>query len=153
MLSELVGKALAPFATRRGVAAADLAAAWPTIIGSRFADCTRPEKIVWPRGDANEGKPAVLIVRIDGPRAVLFQHETGQVVERVNAFLGYAAIGQVRIVQGPVAAAAKEVRKATPSLAPDTEAHLVVTVAKVEGEPLRAALERLGRGVLGDSRR
>ena len=51
-LSELVGKIVAPVTAKRGFAAADLVAAWPDIAGSRFADCTRPEKIVWPRGEA-----------------------------------------------------------------------------------------------------
>ena len=83
---------------------------------------------------ANEGKAAVLIVRIDGPKAVLFQHEAGQVVERVNAFLGYAAVGQVRIVQGPVGGSGASDRKERAPLAAAEEARLGATVAAVESE-------------------
>lgn len=153
MLSELVGKTIAPLTARRGFAAGDLIAAWPSIVGAPFTGCTRPDRIVWPRGAANEGKAAVLIVRIDGPKAVLFQHEAGQVVERVNAFLGYAAVGQVRIVQAPVGGSGASDRKERAPLAAAEEARLGATVAAVESEPLRAALQRLGRSVLGEERR
>ncbi len=95
-LSALVGRVIGPVAKRRGFATADLIAAWPEIVGARFADCTRPDKIVWPRGEANVDMPGVLTLKVDGPRAVLVQHELGQILERVNAFLGYGAVGQVR---------------------------------------------------------
>lgn len=152
-LSELVGKAIAPVIARRGFATADIVSAWPSLAGVAFARCTRPEKILWPRGDASERSPAMLVVRVDGPRAILFQHETGQIVERINAFLGYAAIGQIRIVQGPVAATKPTPAAAPRTLPPEEEARLSATVAAVDSTPLRAALERLGRGVLGEEAR
>lgn len=153
MLSELVGKAIGPLTARRGFAAADLIAAWPEIAGARFADCTRPEKIVWPKGEANEWRAALLVVKVDGPRAVFFQHEAGQVIERVNAFLGYAAIGRIRIVQGPVAAATDAAPKGAATLAAEDEARLDRSLAEVEDDALRAALGKLGRGVLADKSR
>ena len=118
MLTELVGKVLAPVTARRGLATADLIAAWPDIVGARYADWTRPEKIVWPRNRGaveGAGEPALLVLRVDGPRAVLIQHETSQIVEKVNSFLGYGAIGQLRIVQGPVAAPRRRHRQSNRS--------------------------------------
>ena len=44
--------------------------AWPEIVGQRFADCSRPERIAWPRGAAREGESGVLEIRVDGPRAL-----------------------------------------------------------------------------------
>ncbi len=67
--------------------------------------CTAPEKIVWPRHALTEDPPAgTLIIRADGPRAIFVQHELPQIVERVNAFFGYRAVAQARVVQGPVGA-------------------------------------------------
>jgi hypothetical protein len=153
LLAELVGKAIGPLAARRGFGTADLIAAWPEIVGTRFADCTRPDRIVWPKGAANEGKHALLVVRVDGPAAVLFQHETGQVVERVNAFLGYAAIGQVRIVQGAVGKSDGEAPATAAPITPEDEARLGGAIAPVDNEALRSALGRLGRGVLANKPR
>ena len=92
-----------PVTARRGFAKADLIAVWPEIAGPMHASCTAPEKIVWPRhGNADEPGAGTLFIRADGPRAIFVQHELPQIVERVNAFFGYRAVAQARIVQGPV---------------------------------------------------
>jgi hypothetical protein len=147
-LSALVGRVIGPVAKRRGFATADLIAAWPEIVGARFADCTRPDKIVWPRGEANVDMPGVLTLKVDGPRAVLVQHELGQILERVNAFLGYGAVGQVRIVQAPVERREKPAAPAEMAIAAQDEQRLAGAIGSVESPELRAALDRLGRGVL-----
>jgi hypothetical protein len=152
-LGELVGRVIEPVTKRRGFATTDLIAAWPEIVGSRFADCTRPEKIIWPRGEDMEGAPALLVIRVDGPRAIFVQHEAGQIVERVNAFLGYGAVGHLRIIQAPVSVkGAPETQNERP-LSQDAEAQLAETLSGVADDGLRAALDRLGRGVLADRRR
>ena len=152
-LSELIGQALKPLAGKRGFARADLVAAWPGIVGARYANCTRPEKIACPKGVDTAGKPGVLIVRVDGPRAILFQHEAGQVVERVNAFLGYAGVGQVRIVQGQVNANAEPETLRPRHLEPAEEAKLSGSLQAVADDGLRSALAKLGRGVLSEKPR
>jgi hypothetical protein len=149
-LGELIGRVIDPVTKRRGFQTTDLIAAWPEIVGSHISDCTRPEKIVWPKGEEMEGAPALLVVRVDGPRAVYVQHEAGQIVERVNAFLGYGAIGHIRIIQAPVKARREKAPPKAAALAPEAEARLSETVAAVPEGDLRAALARLGRGVLGE---
>ena len=48
-------RVIEPVTARRGFAKADLIAVWPEIVGPLHADCTAPEKIVWPRhGNADE---------------------------------------------------------------------------------------------------
>jgi hypothetical protein len=147
-LAELLGKALDPVIARRGFATAELMAGWSEIVGTRYADCSRPEKIVWPRGAEREGNSGVLVVRIDGPRALLFQHEVGQIVERVNNFIGHGAIGKIRIVQGPVEAKAEPERAVQGPLDSNEEAGLAAALDGVDSENLRAALDRLGRAVI-----
>ncbi len=152
-LGELIGKVIDPVTKRRGFVTTDLIGAWPEIVGARFADCTRPEKIVWPRGEEMEGAPALLVIRVDGPRAIFVQHEAGQIVERVNAFLGYGAIGHLRIIQAPVSAKGIAEAAAERQLSAAAETQLAETLAALEDDSLRTALDRLGRGVLGDRRR
>ena len=150
-LGDAVARAIAPLAAHRGLTTSDLLPAWRELVGRRFANATRPERLVWPKGEANAGKPAQLVVRVDGPLAVFLQHETGQIVERVNAFVGYAAIDRIRIVQGPVEAASGPTERPKPrALASDEEAELGRRLAAIEGDGLKAALDRLGRGVLGE---
>jgi len=147
----LVGAIIDPVTRRRGFATAELIAAWPEIVGGRWAECTAPEKIAWPRKE--DGGPAVLTVKVDGPAAVFVQHEAVQILERVNAFLGYGAVGKLRIVQGPVASREKRAKPGDPTLPAEREAELGAQVAEVAEGPLKQALERLGRGVLSEKRR
>ena len=148
-LGELVGQAIAPVTARRGFATADLVAAWPEIAGPLYAGCTAPEKIAWPRQE-EDGEPAagVLVLKVDGPRAIYVQHDLPQILERVNAFFGYRAIGRIRILQSPVATGGTQ-QQAAPKRRcdPAAEAAIAETVQGVDDDRLRAALERLGRGI------
>jgi hypothetical protein len=146
-IAELVGKTLDPITAKRGFAASQLTANWAEIVGQRYADCSLPEKIVWPRGSANAGACGMLVVRIDGPRALLFQHELPQVIERVNQMLGHGTVDRIRVIQGPAQPAAQAAKGARP-LDAQEESQLADVIGNVESEPLRLALERLGRGVL-----
>lgn len=151
-LGEIVGRVIEPVTARRGFAKADLIAVWPEIAGPMHASCTAPEKIVWPRHAPTDEPPAgTLIIRADGPRAIFVQHELPQIVERVNAFFGYRAVAQARVVQGPVGARAPQAPP-TPAIDKATASRIAAETAAVEDEGLRAALERLGRGVFTDRR-
>ncbi len=151
-LGEIVARVIEPVTARRGFAKADLIAVWPEIAGPMHAHCTAPEKIVWPRHAPADDPPAgTLIIRADGPRAIFVQHELPQIVERVNAFFGYRAVAQARIVQGPVGARAPQ----PPVPRPIDEAadrRIASETAAVEDDGLRAALTRLGRGVFTNRR-
>ena len=147
-LSALIGRVLDPVSAKRGFATAELIAAWPEIVGTRYANTTQPEKIAWP----NRGGPAedggTLTVRVDPASAVYFQHEVGQIIERVNQFLGFGAVRRIRVVQLPLNRAAEEKHAAAAALTDAEEASLASTVAGIDDDGLREALKSLGRGVL-----
>jgi hypothetical protein len=148
-LTALVGRIIDPVIAARGFANGDLVAAWPEIVGAAFAGWTEPERIVWPRGVAGkEPPPGILTLKADGPRAIYVQHELPQIIERVNRYLGYAAIAQVRIVQKPVAVRRKAVRPSLRPLTAASESALSGRLAGLADDPLRQALDRLGRGVM-----
>jgi hypothetical protein len=150
-LGELVGRAIEPVTAKRGFATADLIAAWPEIAGPLYAGCTAPERIAWRRhSGGDEPAAGTLLLRVDGPRAVFVQHDLPQILERVNAFFGYRAIGQIRIIQSPVTAArTAQSTGRTAKLDPSAEQALAEELGDIDDERLRAALARLGRGVHG----
>jgi hypothetical protein len=141
-IGRAVGAIIAAVAAKRGFATADLLAAWSEIVGERYADCTQPESIAWPRKAGGEG---VLTVRIDGGKAIYLQHELGQLIERINQFLGARAVGSIRLVQKPLqrrASAPADAPAAEPTAA-EREA-VEAELAGIEDEALRGALRRLG---------
>lgn len=149
-LAELVGRALDPLTARRGFATAELIAGWAEIVGVRYADCSRPERIVWSRGAANKDQPGTLVVAVEGPRALLLQHEADQIVERVNSFLGHGAVGRIKIVQGAVSSRPTVEAPDEPSLTVGDLATLGDVLAEVDDANLRSALDRLGRAIVSE---
>ena len=144
-LARLIGKVLDPVTAKRGFAAADLLAAWDDVIGPRYAPFTQPDKLTWPRGREGGG---ILTIRIDGARALFFQHESDQAIERINRFLGFAAVAELRLLHRPVKSRRKAAVPPPAPLPMDEASALQQAVAPVADDALREALLRLGEGVV-----
>ena len=127
-----------------------LQARWREIVGAEVARRTEPVKLVKGRN----GGPSSLEIRVAGPSAAIIQHQAHEILARVNLFLGPEAVQKLRIVQGPLRAAPEPapVRKRLPPLDAAQEARLARELAEAPEGPLKAALMRLGRGVLRNGR-
>jgi len=147
-VSDLASAILDPVLRRRAGISVGLVQSWDEIVGERMAAMSRPEKIVWPRrpGDDDPFAPATLVIACSGIAAMHVQHETGQIIERVNAFLGFAAVGRIRIVQKPVGAAPKH-KRSLRALSPAEVERVEEITSGIEDEGLRQSLARLGRSV------
>lgn len=154
-LADLIGNVMKPACRKRGFATADLIALWPDIVGERYGERTQPESLHWPRrpdGGEATPDPATLVVRCDGPSALFLQHELPQIIQRINMFFGWAAVGRIKIVQKPL----NRPRHAAPPklrvLNDQEEGDLRRSLSDVDAAPLRAALDRLGRAVIARRR-
>ena len=148
------GKALTPLIKKLdeqfGRGAGALEPRWREIVGDRLARVTRPQKLTKGKG----GQPGVLELRVAGAAALLVQHQSEDILARVNLFLGPGAVDRLRIAQGPVKppsdmAAAPKRRAAAPPLSAHEEAALKASLDSAP-DALKGPLERLGRAVLGD---
>lgn len=147
------GRSLAPLIKKLdaqfGRGASALEPRWVEIVGERLARVTRPQKLTKGRGNAG----GVLELRVVGPAALLVQHQSADIIQRVNLFLGAGSVEKLRIAQGPVKPLPASGAKPRPRgravlpLPAATEAELN---ASVEAAPdsLKAALGKLGRAVL-----
>jgi hypothetical protein len=111
-VGDLATELLDPLLRKRAGMSIALLQSWDEIVGERLADMSRPEKIAWPRRAHEDDpfEPATLIVACEGVAAMRIQHETGEIIARVNAFLGFNAIGRIRILQKKVAPPASRPR-------------------------------------------
>ncbi|MAA96906.1 MAG: hypothetical protein CMN87_14490 [Stappia sp.] len=155
-IGDLIGKTLERSCRRRGFAAADLVVDWPDIVGERYAGKVQPLRVDWPRVPEGvsdpEAQPATLVVQTDGATALLLTHDIGQVVERINTFFGWGAIGRIRILQRPLTPPKRTPPRKPRPLTADEEAELSDKLAGVGNTKLGAALEKLGRAVLAKTR-
>ena len=145
-LSEFSRAALSDALKRQGFASAEIIARWADIVGAEIAAHSEPAKINWPRSVGDEpAEPATLVLRVEGPAAVEIQHLSGVILERVNRFFGWQAIGRIALRQAPL-------RRRTPPtppppLDPEIAARIAASLPAVEDEDLRLALARLGAAI------
>lgn len=153
-IGELTSAVLDPVLERRAGISASLIHSWDEVVGTKLAGSTLPQKVQWPRraGQDDPFQPATLTIAADPSVAFVLQHETQQVIERVNAFLGYAAIDRIRILQRPVEFEKRPAPSAAP-LSSEIRSRLDNTVEPIEDDGLRASLRRLGESVARSSGR
>jgi hypothetical protein len=154
-VSDLATQILDPVLRKRAGISIGLVQSWEEIAGPRLAGHSRPEKIQWPRRmhEDDPFEPATLVIACEGMAALHLQHETGEIINRVNAFLGFNAIGRIRIVQKPVLSEKARPKPAPRPLTAAEKAKLSDTVGKIEDKGLRTSLERLGATILGEKKR
>ena len=137
----------APAFRKFGFSAATLVTDWQAIAGRELASVSSPQRLVWPKAarepqdgdDARTRKGATLVIRVDGARALDVQYGSRQIIQRINAYFGYAAIETLRIVQAPHSA------MSAPSASPRHHRQPAATpeVLQVADPRLREALAKL----------
>ena len=144
-LADLIGKPLADAFKRQGFASREIVTRWPEIAGPEIAAHAEPMRMQWPRQDDNrESEPATLILRVEGPAAIEIQHLSGLIIERVNRFFGWQAVGRVTLRQAPLT---RRPKRPPPRQVDPAEAERIARTLPVADDGLRAALGRLGAAV------
>jgi hypothetical protein len=142
-LGEISSRCVADVFTRQGFTSIELVTQWQDIVGSEIAAHTEPIKIQWSHhADAAEREPGVLVVRAQGPTALEVQHLSNVILERVNSFLGWRAVGRLAIRQAPLTRTSRTIRPPSPNA--ETVRRLQATLTSIADDELRAALARLG---------
>lgn len=147
-VGDFVTALLDPVLRRKAGLSTALIQSWDEIAGARLAPRCRPERIAWPRraGEDDPFEPATLIIACEGSAALHLQHETGEIISRVNSFLGFMAIGQIRIVQKPMISLSPA-RREPPKPTQAQKERVAGIVQAIDDGDLRASLERLGGSI------
>src|SRR5438874_8523614 len=111
LLSDVFSEAYA----KQGFAARELVTRWAEIAGPEVAACSEPLKIQWPRPvEGQPQEPATLVLRVEGPTALEIQHSSDVILERVNRFFGWSAVGKLAFRQAPLSRARRPSRPPPP---------------------------------------
>jgi hypothetical protein len=150
-LSEFLGATLSDSLKAQGFASTEIIARWADIAGPEIAAHSEPMKINWPRalagGDWGEEppEPATLVLRVEGPAALEIQHLSAVILERVNRFFGWHAIGRLALRQAPLHR--REPPSPPPPPDPEATARIAASLPSIEDDDLRQALARLGAAI------
>jgi hypothetical protein len=136
LLGALIPRLTRPAFRRKSPAGAQLMADWPSIIGPALAAVTAPQRLTG----------GTLTLACAGTVAMELTHLAPQIIQRINAHLGRAAVERLRFVQLPPAGATTP-RRVAPAPAPELPPPVRARLDSVPDEELREALARLARGV------
>lgn len=146
-LSELLAPTLSGVLKAQGFASAEILSRWSDIVGTEIAAASEPLKINWPRptGHDEQPEPATLVLRVEGPAALEVQHQSAVILERVNRFFGWQAVGRIALRQAPLRRRTAPRRRPAPD--PAAAARIAETLPDIKDDPLREALGRLGAAI------
>jgi hypothetical protein len=86
------------------------------------------------------------VLRVDPARALDVEYKAQQILERINAYFGYRAVAELRLLQAPLAATA-------PAPAPLCTASCEAPeLSGIADDRLRGALHRLKQGLMSRAR-
>lgn len=146
-LSELLGATLNERFAQQGFASRELVTRWADIAGPDIAAHCEPTRIQWPRmaAETDESEPATLVLRVEGPSALEIQHQSAVILERVNRFFGWQAIGRLALRQAPLRKRDKPKRPEGPDAREVSQ--IAGNLPEIADDGLRTALARLGASV------
>jgi hypothetical protein len=148
-LSVLLSDVFSDAYAKQGFAARELVTRWTEIIGPELSAHCEPLKMQWPRPvEGQPQEPATLVLRVEGPMALEIQHASDVILQRVNRFFGWSAVGRLALRQGPLSR--NERPRPSPPPDPREVEQIAQTLTSVEDDALRAALARLGASIKGN---
>lgn len=149
-VADLIGGLMDPILRRKAGMTSGLVAAWSEIAGPRLQEMTRPEKLIWParRSESDAFEPATLVIACEAAAALRLQHQTSELISRVNAFFGFAAVERIKIVQKSVSQPRGSRKPKLRELGAADIAKIDAMVSRIEDTKLRDALRAFAETAL-----
>jgi hypothetical protein len=133
--------------TQRGFEKVGLVTRWSEIAGHSLAEHCFPYRL-----SAGGASGSTLTLIADDRAALELQHQAPKLIDKINSYFGTAVVGKIKVVAGDIPSAARPARQLR-ALTLEEENDLARRVSQVEDPALRAALTRLGRNALAESRK
>lgn len=128
---------------------------WADIVGQTLAARVKPAELHYQTQTKDGQKKQRIVMGLyvrDGGTALEVQYQTQQLIEKINMFLGYNAVCDIRFVQAPEQFCERD------GVAYGAEKHIseenkekvshIMEDLTIEDEELKKALENLGRHIL-----
>jgi hypothetical protein len=144
-IADALRHVIEPALDRRGRHFAVLVAEWPNIVGKALAQDSVPVRLAAGR----RTQSGDLVLRVEPAAAIAIQHQSPQIIARINAALGHAAVERLKLVHGPVMTRPSPGRKKSR----DEPAPLEPLAETLADPELAAALARLRAAIRHPRRR
>lgn len=148
-IGEIAGRAIDPLLRQRGFATSELIANWASIVPAPYDRAVMPDRLRWPRPAPDApADGATLYVRVDPAHALGFTHETPRIRDAINRYFGFFLVSELRTSREPFMPHSAPPPDNAREPTKEQQHRIEAIVAPVEDDDLRAALKRLGEGVV-----
>jgi len=145
-LTKEIRRIVQPVLGKHGFANADIIENWPLLVGEDLARGIMPDHLHFDRQDRKNG---VLFVKsAGGAFAMLLEHQKTRVIEKINTFFGYPAVGSIKIIQGTLKLKKPVLKKMPKTLSKQQLQELEQKVKSVTDDELRQKLLDVGIALL-----
>lgn len=135
-----------PILGARGFSGADILESWVEIVGPDLSMGIRPEKLTFEKDSRTQG--TLHVKSAGGAFAMLFEHQKGRVIERINGFFGYPAVSKIKITQGRLSLQKPQIQKVKKTASAAQLEALKKKVSVIEDEALRQTTFEIGLSLL-----
>ena len=127
---------------KHGFIQVELLSHWRDILGEELAYGIKPVGLTFPAKERTNG--TLKVQTAGGAFALLFEHQKGQVIEKINTYFGYPAIRQIKIEQNAIKLNTPKTSEVVWPLDESEIEKLAQKVAGIEDEELRKKMLDIG---------
>ena len=141
-----VTKIVKPLISKRGFGNSEIINNWINIVGDKLAQNITPQKISY---NSNSSVDGILLLRVNSSSVALeLQYIEKQIVNKINTYFGFSAIGRIKIIQGPIPSPEKKIANKIKTVANTDKIELERKLNSVKDPDLRVALAALGAAII-----
>ena len=101
-ISQRLNILLQPLLKKRGFITTQIITQWRLIIGERLADLTCPLRVSYIKMQDSNDEIGVLEILVHTPLVTELQHREPMLLQRINSFCGFNAIGKLKLKHGEI---------------------------------------------------
>ena len=141
-----VTKIVKPLISKRGFGNSEIINNWVNIVGDKLAHNIIPQKISY---NSNSNLDGVLLLRVNSSSVALeIQYVEKQIINKINTYFGFRAIGRIKIIQGPIPSPERKLTSKIRSIAKTDKIELERKLNSIKDPDLRVALAALGTAII-----
>lgn len=138
-------KIVKPVFKTRGLMEGRIITHWAQIAGEEMARLALPEKVTFTQGQRTGG---TLHLSVTSSGALMIQYAQDLILEKINTFFGYKALGKLRMTHGFVPPRLVVSSPPGKPLSPEKQVLLEGYLSTVPDPELKELLQKLGSAIL-----
>lgn len=120
---------------------------WKHIVGENISTKTIPLKLSYPKSKA---AGATLYLSVKSAYSLEITQYAPRIIERINSFVGYGAVEQIRLIHMLAHSSQSMARKAKKPLSSEKRKIIEQATASVTDETLRKTLQSFGHHIMAE---